>query len=769
MDKLRSGLLLLLLAAFLMVPALTQPIEETGHDSAVVHIYRAVLFSEAISDGVLYPRWVQQVHLGLGGPLFTFQSPLPYYALDVLYRLGVPHPIGWRVLMAGGVLVAGVGMYLLLHHLTRRRWPAVAGAMAYLYAPYMIRDLFDRGSNEVYSLFLYPWVIWALLRLAAQPSAARFALAALLWAACIGAHVLGPLMLAPIVGLLALALFWQKRTPLPLLALVAGGFLMAFVWLPMIPERGNIHLDWWRDSSFIQPAESPIPLDALLAPPTLYDVMRDNNKVGDRVGWVHLLVMLLAPVAMLLAWRAGRRDLAMTLLASTLGAWGLFWLLTDSSTPLWHLFAPLLQLLEFRMRLLGLLALAVALLFGAELALLPTRWQRPLSGLAVALLLLTSISSLYVELMHRHGAFGSPITPAEVRAAELRLAGNSFTSFGENTPQWAPRLPGPEMAEAAVRSPLAAAPAGVEVMDVSVETQRWHMTVSSSSATTLTLHLLYYPRWEATVEGEKIPLSPEATTGLTQLAIPAGTHRIALRYARPVAEWLGLALSMATLLGLVGAVGMATRRGQNEATPVAGSVPTGDNGIPLWLLGGVAGLLLVKLVIIDPATTWFRCVSTIERVCGAQQTVNVPYAGGPRLRGYTLPTPTLARGETLVFTLIWQGDEATNRAPLHTFVHLMPEQEEGWPRNPANDTGLWAQVDHQVPGDLLTTNYLPDRLYWDEFRIEIPRETPRGNYRLRVGWYDPQSGEQLVPNPASIHPPLAEHWRAIFLPSITIR
>ncbi|MGE5603508.1 MAG: glycosyltransferase family 39 protein, partial [Nitrososphaerales archaeon] len=295
--------LLTLCVAPILIVILTQDIGAHAYDAAVEHIYRGVAFSDVLSDGVLHPRWSQALHWGLGSPLFTFQPPLPYYALDLLYRLGLPHSLGWRWLMAAGYALAFAGAYLLVRELGGRRWPALLAAVAYTYAPYVIRNGLERGSNEAYSMFLYPLVLWSLIALAKRPSVGRFLLAVMVWAACIGSHVLGPLMLAPFAALLALCLWWRKGSPAPLLALVAGGLLTAFIWAPMLTEQHWVHVE--RDFSQPEaiPADNPIPLADLLAPPAVYDMGLDNNKTGDAVGLPQTVFLLLGAVAVLFAPR----------------------------------------------------------------------------------------------------------------------------------------------------------------------------------------------------------------------------------------------------------------------------------------------------------------------------------------------------------------------------------------------------------------------------------------------------------------------------------
>ena len=538
--------LLAILSAVAVYPALTQNIAAHAYDAASAHIYRSVVYSQVVSDGVLFPRWAQFLHVGLGSPLFTFHPPLAYALLDLLSRAGIPHPIGWRLLIAAGLLAAFAGTYLLVFAMTGRRWPAVLAATAYLYAPYVLRNALERGSVETFSMFLYPWVFWGLLRLGRKPGVGRFVLATLLWAACIGFHVLGPLMLAPFAGLFALGLAWRHRTFLPLLALVAGAFLTAPIWAPIFAEMDYVHVQRDFGQGAASPAANPIRLDRLLAPPAIYDTVRDGNEIGDRLGLLQGGMLLIGLVGAVYAWRKRRIHLALAISATTLAGLGLAWMLTASSDPVWRALAGGLERLQYRSRLLGLQALFAAVTGGLCLALLSGKWQRGI-GLSIACLaVLAATPSLYVELQRRYADFDATLNLAQVRAAEIRSGGTAFTLFGEFTPRWrtdpfdAKLLQdlGPDFD--AARRPLANPVDGVKVLTSDVRNGAWDLEVAASAPTTLTLHLLYYPRWQASVDGRSAMLGHEDGTGYVQVGVGDGTHRVALRYGRSAAESIGI-------------------------------------------------------------------------------------------------------------------------------------------------------------------------------------------------------------------------------------
>ena len=780
----------LLCAALALYTALSRDIGAVAHDAAAEHIYRGVAFSQAISEGILYLRWVQHLHWGLGSPLFTFQPPLPYYGLDFLFRLGFSHPIGWRLLVAGGFGLAFVGAYLLVREITGRRWPALVSAVAFLYAPYVLRNALERGSNEAYSMFLYPLVLWGLLWVARRPTAGRFLVATLVWAACIASHVLGPLMLAPFAAGLALYLAWRRRTLAPLGVLLAGGLLTAVIWLPMAPEQAWVHVERDFEQPEAIPAQNPIPLDRLLAPPAIFDTGRDNNSIGDRIGLAHTAALVLGLFVAAAVWRrkAMRRPVAALFAAAVLGLF-VFWLLTGASDGLWRAAAPVMGRLLYRTRLMGVQALFAALACGLLFALFSPRWQR-WGGLAVCgLLIALALPSLYVELQHRYTMFQLPVDLAQVRAAEIRTGGTALTAFGEFTPRWrtaafddALRAElGPDF-DPQVR-PLAGPPGAVELLSSSVRNAAWDLQVAATEPATLTLYLLYYPRWGATVDGRSVPLTPQAGTGYAQLAVPTGTHHVSLRYERTSAELAGLAVSAAALLGLLALVGRAAwrwRKAMPAALPGGGAQEatiTAEPAPPVWLLLALTALLVIKFAYVDGNTTWLRCVSTAERVCGAQATVDVAFAGAPRLRGYAVSSSNVARGVEVRVDLYWQGEAAADRpspiahrassSTLSSFVHIRRSRPEQAP-SPITGGDIWAQVEHVAPGGLLTAELLPGKLYKDEFRVRIPADMPPGEYFLEVGWFDPATGEQLDPQEDAIKSPLRILWRSILLPSLRV-
>jgi hypothetical protein len=778
--ELRWWWLLLLFSAIAVVTALIYNIASFAYDAAAVHVLRAVIYSHAVSDGVLLPRWVQFLHWGLGSPLFTFQGPLPYALLDILYRIGIEHPFGWRLLMASGLLAAFVGAFVLALELTGGRWPAFLAAVTFLYAPYVLRNALERGSNEAYGMFLYPWVLWALFRLAKQPEVGRFIFAVLIWSIEITTHVLAPIMLTPFVFMLSIALSWRWRTITPILALLTGVLLTAFIWLPMVHEQAFVHIE----RNFYTPEGNPItgslPLDRLLALPAIYDTMRDANQTGVRMGLLHAVLLVLGLPGILIAWHQKRRPLALALIATAGTGLFLTWLLTRASDPLWQALEPLLYRLQYRTRLMGLQALFIAITAGLLISLLSSRSQKRVALTLGMMLVATSVPSLYVELQLRYVAFDDRVTLADVRAVEIASGGRALTAFNEFQPRWN-ILPfddelltelGPDFDPQ--KRPLVNPPVSLQIQSVRVSNHAWELRLRATQPTTATLYMHYYPRWQAKLNGKPWPLSYQPGRGLVQIQIPAGDHHLLLWYGSTIAEQAGLLVSGVTALALMvsGLWAVWRRDLMSSATGFGGAKPdmlrrVEESAPPLWLLALLTALLVFKFAFIDQHTTWFRCTSTLERVCGAQATVNVPLAGGPVLRGYTVSSYNLRPGDELRVTLYWQGVmEPLPR--LYSFLHVRNMHPDD-PLNPRTGDGIWAQQENYAPGGRLTDQYQPGKLYSDEFRVRLPEDIPPGEYFLEVGFFDPKTLEQLDPIPESVKPPLGILWRSILLPNLTVR
>ncbi len=116
-------------------------------------------------------------------------------------------------------------------------------------------------------------------------------------------------------------------------------------------------------------------------------------------------------------------------------------------------------------------------------------------------------------------------------------------------------------AVSALSAELVAGGAGHDVIDV-----------DAPVATEASLAIAWSPKWRASLDGKAVPLT-ESAQGLLQVAVPAGRHRLVVKFQRDLADYVGTAISLAALLGLVAYVGRRWRGRRRTVPPVFTSPP----------------------------------------------------------------------------------------------------------------------------------------------------------------------------------------------------
>ncbi len=114
-------------------------------------------------------------------------------------------------------------------------------------------------------------------------------------------------------------------------------------------------------------------------------------------------------------------------------------------------------------------------------------------------------------------------------------------------------------------------------------------------------------------------------------------------------------------------------------------------------------------------------------------TAKVDWQNGVRLLGLDLPADTITPGQDLSLTLYWQPQDDV-RDNLTVFMHLI--DAEG---------NIAAQRD-QIPGGGArpTLGWSPGEVIADSYSLFIDPVVAPGEYQIRIGWYDAQSGQRVM-------------------------
>lgn len=206
------------------------------------HIARLYLLIKGISQGKIYPRWVDMLGFGHGYPLFNFYPPLIYYVSAFFHLFGFSLIWSVKLMIITGFILSAIGSYVLIKKLIGR-FPALLGATIYVYFLYHSVTVYVRGAMaEFFTLAILPFVFLSLYKLSQKINWKNIIYLAISFALLILIH---PLIAFPsliFIGFFFIFLFFQNKDKIKFLVSSLGGGVLslglsAFFWIPSLMER----------------------------------------------------------------------------------------------------------------------------------------------------------------------------------------------------------------------------------------------------------------------------------------------------------------------------------------------------------------------------------------------------------------------------------------------------------------------------------------------------------------------------------------------------
>jgi hypothetical protein len=746
----RGGLILALgIGVVAAVPLFTgQGLLNTrgGGDSPFL-LQRVHQLSTALAAGHFPVRWMPDANYGYGYPFFHYYAPLSIYVAALFRFLGASYVLAIRFAQLAGFLVAAGATFALARRWFRSPAAGLLASAAYTLAPFHLVNVYVRGDSlaEFWAMAFYPLVLLAADRLLSperSPRPGAAAILALSYAGLILSHNISALIFSPFLLLfIALRLLRhpapRRATLWAATALVWGLALSAWFWLPALVETGlaqtgPVTAGYFHFANHFRSADL-VQRSLLFS----YDVV---DGAAFRMGLAQALLTGAALIVLVLGGRrlanAGHRD---SRPAPLLAAFLVFALLlaTAMITPLSRILwdeLPLLAFTQFPWRFLSVQAFFGALVVAA-LAWLPYRrvW--------LPLLLLGLLAVALGTLQPDYLALGDEDVTAP-RLAEFEwFSGNIGTTVSA---EYLPHIVQPRPYSSAWlargerdSAQVLAGEATALLREREATRQRWDVTAGAEGATLL-LPTLYWPGWQATLDGDPLPLAAATGSGLITATVPPGNHVLDVRLGgtplRTAAEWLSLLTFLLVL-------------------PLAWQART---RLRVLLLIALAALLLSAAAFalwpaprLDSGTlSWdFAQAAYLHHT-----PEGIAFGDDIRLLRYEYAADEVAPGESWTITLAW---EATTPAPVtialvtpaaNRYATAPPLAEAETALRPGTQTVTLA-----IPATAPAGLYVP-RLTIAGREATLASGTPRGDLFLRPVRIT-GSGESLPP-PAALaaHP-----------------
>ncbi|MBX7246223.1 MAG: hypothetical protein K1X53_12070 [Candidatus Sumerlaeaceae bacterium] len=510
-----------------------------GHNSEF-HAIRTLAVFDIWQSGQWIPRWSPSLAGGLGYPIFLFYGWGAYAVSAVLMLAGLDCIAATNGAYVFFALVLGGGAWMLGRELAGHRGAWICWAL-FAYAPYQLLNLYVRANLPEYAAgAIAPWAFWTMAQTVRcrsrwSPLLAAVTLAALILTHNITAYVFCPLVTAWGIGL-ALASS-QGRTRKWASVLAVSGLavvLTAFFWAPLLKYKADV---WLEDvySQGYTPQDHFVYWWQLLSRTWEYGFSfpGPDDTMSFQVGIVHVVMALLAAVVLPLAWRAFPQKLAFAMLPFFCLGLVFAYLTTSQSEWAWTILRPL-NLVQFSWRLLLpctlMLSILAAILVGpGVIRVLPPRKGEMRSAFTRQRHIIICGLAIAASLPFCKPFAYLPLDQDRLRHL-LGIVGMTTTIVDEYRPRWAtikrpPNRPIPKLPVLIDGKPAA----NYEMPPVE---KRMSMVfdLATSHPATLTIPVYYFPGWNSTMDGMETQLAAASGTGLIEMTVPEGRHKLAFRW-----------------------------------------------------------------------------------------------------------------------------------------------------------------------------------------------------------------------------------------------
>jgi hypothetical protein len=720
-------LTVVLLALPLMLPFLQSG--ATASADAQVNVYRTVSAAVNFEAGHPFPRWSPFLHHGFGYPIHNFYAPgVHMLGAGLMLGTGIDAADAYKLLQAAFVLLAALGAYAFARTFASR--PAALAAVAvFTFAPWRFDTLWALGNvPQMAAMGCLPWLFWALHRTVTRPRLRWAAASALIYGGITLLHHASGFLIAPFAGLYALLLAYIQPTQRFWRVVWAagglvGGLLVSMVfWLPALAEFRYVSINRVQEGIFSFTANF-VPLQSLLGTPAPVDRAQLNHPRFFAVGTVAVCAAVGA--AVLALWRVRRLETRVLhgLVGGAFTALTVF-LMTPGSTVVWET-VPVASLVVYPWRLLGITSFAGSMAAAALVMLLP-RWRIPAAAVLIVAAFAASLPMLYAPLDRYQPNRSTPAEAVRYERSSGNLgttSANEYLPIGAQTPPLSPqtevdealvwrvypyRLPG----ASATASPLPDCPNGSACY-----------RVESPVAHAFTFQQMYFVGWRAEVNGQAVEPSASGELGLLTVPMPAGAHTVRVWYGGTTIQHL--AASVSALAAVICGVMLVWPRRAVPSLSVYPHPPTRpERRFALGVVTVMAIFLLLDSLWLTPSTEWLRPRSPLEAT-PIQTPVNAVFGDTLELLGYTLETPEVRAGETVVVRLHWRLVKPTDRR-LRAIVRVVsPDQSAMWGSGGTSDIA-----------DIATSRWPLDRYAVDAYAIGISGDAQPFIGMLRVGVYD---------------------------------
>ena len=533
------GVLVVLFISLLPLIDLLHPGLPLTHDGKD-HVARIANFYQALSEGVIFPRWGANLNWGYGHPVLMFLYPLSSYIASAFHLIGFSLTDSVKLVFATGFVASGLTMFFW----ARNQWDnyvGVAAAALYMYAPYRFVDLYVRGAIGEHMAFIFPpLILYFTLEFFKSKSARTdyfyFSLVALSTALLILAHNAISIMFFPVIcAYICILSYTRKRVRKLILSfggLFIGFLLSSFFVLPAFIEgkytlRDIVVGDEYK-TRFIDPLK-------LFFSPWNYGI---TGQFSIQLGFVQLVGLIMFPFTLTRLFKSKKKENALLLMVFLVFFILSLFVMLPHSQFLYDIVTTLKKF-QFPWRFLCLCVFTLAL--GAAMNLIPLKEKGKKIALFVGIVLLIIFSK---DMFKANGYLDRP-------DSFYNAIYEGTTDTGESAPIWSVRF---MEKKAAAPIEVIEGVAYVKKLERRTNYHTYEVNVESDVAR-IRENTLYFPGWFVkTASGnQQIQFQDPANRGLLTFNLDKCSHVVNVVFKetklRKLSDTISLISALALLLG----------------------------------------------------------------------------------------------------------------------------------------------------------------------------------------------------------------------------
>ncbi|KKP60013.1 MAG: hypothetical protein UR52_C0001G0093 [Candidatus Gottesmanbacteria bacterium GW2011_GWA1_34_13] len=502
----------------------------TSHDGWHI-VTRLYYFDAIVRDGQIPVRFSANLLNGFGYPLFIFSYHLPWIIAEPLMLAGLNVFDAIKAVFILTYIMSGIFMYFWLSQVFGKK-AGLLGAFVFLFTPYRFVNIFVRANiGEAVSFMTYPLIFWSIYNLSLKKS--------FKWV-CIGAFGLVGAMLSHIMViflfflpliLYAVHLFFKTKNKIifiiqiSIMVFLSIGVSAYYLFPAIYYKPITVFADTYKQLY----ANHFTPISKLLYSPWGYGALGTPGEMSRQIGIAIWLINIISIPLIIFQFlkKIDRKTIFVPLICLITFSISLFFL-TKISISIWKM-GENFALIDFPWRFLAVTTFFGSLLTGwVVFSLRKSKYQIIFMAIFLGLIFYTNRNHVRVNQY-------TDIPLSLYIDSEL-----TTNTDDEYLPKWVSR-------EYAKKKQPLITNQDITMTNLTRNSKEIIFDINSQKQTELQISQMWFPGWQALVNGEKIDIGKSSFGGMT-INVPQGKSHINLEYGSSEIMNIGNILTIISLM-----------------------------------------------------------------------------------------------------------------------------------------------------------------------------------------------------------------------------